>query len=148
MGSGAMTNSMDDISQKAEAFFIIGSNTSEQHPVFGTMLRRAVRFRGAKLIVADPRRIDIVDFATLHLRHRGGTDIALVNGLMHILLKNGWEDKAFIANRTENFDEFYETVMRYTPELTEEITGVPQAKLYEAAEQERENVDVGQLFGS
>ena len=70
MGSGAMTNSMDDISQEAEAFFIIGSNTSEQHPVFGTMLRRAVRFRGAKLIVADPRRIDIVDFATLHLRHR------------------------------------------------------------------------------
>lgn len=134
MGSGAMTNSMDDISQHAEAFFIIGSNTSEQHPVFGTMLRRAVRFRGAKLIVADPRRIDIVDFATLHLRHRGGTDIALVNGLMHIILKNGWENKDFIANRTENFDEFHETVMRYTPEKTEEITGVPQAKLHEAAE--------------
>ena len=125
---------MDDISENAEAFFIIGSNTSEQHPVFGTMLRRAVRFRGAKLIVADPRKIDIVDFATLHLQHRTGTDIPLINGLMHIILKNGWEDKNFIAERTEDFDEFYETVMRYTPEKTYEITGVPIEKLQEAAE--------------
>jgi formate dehydrogenase major subunit/formate dehydrogenase alpha subunit len=129
-----MSNSMDDVSQKAEAFFIIGSNTSEQHPVFGTMLRRAVRFRGAKLIVADPRRIDIVDFATLHLQHRTGTDIALINGLMHIILKKGWEDKSFIAERTEDFESFRETVLRYTPEKTAEITGVPIEKLYEAAE--------------
>lgn len=129
-----MSNSMDDIAHAAEAFFVIGSNTTEQHPVFGTMLRRAVRYRGAKLIVADPRRIDLVDFATLHLRQRPGTDIALVNGLMHIILKNGWEDKDFIAERTEGFDEFRETVMRYPPDKVAEITGVPVEKLYQAAE--------------
>ena len=87
-----MSNSMDDISQRADAFFIIGSNTTEQHPVFGTMLRRAVSKRGVKLVVADPRSIDITEFATLHMRHRPGTDVALINGLMYIILEKGWED--------------------------------------------------------
>ena len=129
-----MSNSMDDISQKAEAFFVIGSNTTEQHPVFGTMLRRAVRFRGAKLIVVDPRHIDLCDFATLHLQQKLGTDIALLNGLMYIILDKGWEAKDFIAERTENFDEFKATIMEYPPTLVSEITGVPVNLLYEAAE--------------
>jgi formate dehydrogenase alpha subunit len=133
-GSGAMSNSMDDVASQAKAFFIIGSNTTEQHPVFGTMLRRAVKFRGAKLVVADPRRIDITDFATLHIRQKPGTDIALVNGLMHIILEKGWEDKAFIEERCENFDEFKTTVMNYPPEKVSEITGVPVEQLYQAAE--------------
>ena len=129
-----MSNSMDDVAKEAKAFFIIGSNTTEQHPVFGTMLRRAVRFRGAKLVVADPRKIDITDFATLHLRQRPGTDIPLLNGLMYIVLEKGWEDKTFIEERTENFDEFKATVMNYPPDKVAEITGVPAEKLYEAAE--------------
>lgn len=129
-----MSNSMDDITAKAEAFFIIGSNTSEQHPVFGTMLRRAVRTRGVKLIVADPRRIDIVDYATLHLRQKPGTDIALLNGLMNIILANNWQDDAFIAERCENFDEFRATVDQYPPERTSEITGIPVEQLRQAAE--------------
>ncbi len=133
-GSGAMSNSMDDVAQQAKAFFIIGSNTTEQHPVFGTMLRRAVKFRGAKLVVADPRKIDITDFATLHLRQRPGTDIALLNGLMNIILEKGWENKSFIEERTENFDEFKATVMQYPPQKVSEITGIPVEKLYEAAE--------------
>jgi formate dehydrogenase alpha subunit len=133
-GSGAMSNSMDDVAKFAEAFFIIGSNTTEQHPVFGTMLRRAVRFRGAKLVVADPRKIDITEFATLHLRQRPGTDIALLNGLMYIILERGWEDKTFIDERTEGFEEFKQTVMQYPPEKVAEITNVPVEKLYEAAE--------------
>jgi formate dehydrogenase alpha subunit len=133
-GSGAMSNSMDDVAQQAKAFFVIGSNTTEQHPVFGTMLRRAVRFHGAKLVVADPRKIDLTDFATLHLRQRPGTDIALVNGLMYIILEKGWEDKTFIEERTEGYDEFKATVMNYPPEKTSEITGIPVEKLYEAAE--------------
>jgi formate dehydrogenase major subunit/formate dehydrogenase alpha subunit len=138
-GSGAMSNSMDDVAAQAKAFFIIGSNTTEQHPVFGTMLRRAVQFRGAKLVVADPRRIDITDFATLHLRQKPGTDIALVNGLMNIILEKGWEDKAFIEERCENFDEFKATVIRYTPAMVSEITGVPVDQLYEAAQIIAEN---------
>jgi formate dehydrogenase alpha subunit len=133
-GSGAMSNSMDDVAKYAQAFFIIGSNTTEQHPVFGAMLRQAVRQRGAKLVVADPRKIDITEFATLHLRHRLGTDIALINGLMYIILEKGWEDKSFIDERTENFDEFKATVIDYPPAKVAEITGVPVEKLYEAAE--------------
>jgi predicted molibdopterin-dependent oxidoreductase YjgC len=129
-----MSNSMDDVSQKAETFFVIGSNTTEQHPVFGTMLRRAVRFRGAKLIVVDPRRIDLCDFATLHLQQKPGSDIALLNGLMYIILEKGWEAKDFIAERTEGFEEFKATIMQYPPEKASQISGVPVEKLYEAAE--------------
>jgi len=125
---------MDDVAQQAKTFFIIGSNTTEQHPVFGTMLRRAVKFRGAKLVVADPRKIDITDFATLHLRQRSGTDIALINGLMYIILEKGWEDKTFVEERTEGYDEFKATVMNYPPQKASEITGIPVEKLYEAAE--------------
>ena len=109
-GSGAMSNSMDDIAEKAEAFFIIGSNTTEQHPVFGTKLRRAIQKRGAKLIVADPRRIDITDLATVHLQQKAGTDTALINGLSYLILKNGHEDTAYIAERTEDFEEYREVI--------------------------------------
>ena len=129
-----MSNSMDDIADFARAILVIGSNTTEQHPVFGTMLRRAVRRRGVQLVVADPRRIDLVDFAVLHLQQKPGTDIALVNGLMNIVLEKGWEDRAFIAGRTEGFEEFRETVQRYTPDKVAEITGVPVEQLYRAAE--------------
>ncbi|OQX63508.1 MAG: hypothetical protein B5M51_04995 [Anaerolinea sp. 4484_236] len=97
-------------------------------------IRQAVRQRGAVLIVADPRRIDLTDFATLHLRHKSGTDIALVNGLMHIILANGWEDKEFIAARTEGFEDFKALIETYTPERAAEITGVPVEQLQQAAE--------------
>ncbi len=114
--------------------FIIGSNTSEQHPVFGTMIRQAVIRRGVKLVVADPRRIDMVDFAILHLRHKPGTDIALLNGLMYMILEKGWEDRAFIDKRTEGFDEFKAVLESYTPGTVAETTGVPEEQLYQAAE--------------
>lgn len=133
-GSGAMTNSFDDIYAYSNTIFVIGSNTTEQHPVFGTRIRQAVLRRNAKLIVADPRKIDLTEFATLHLQHKPGTDIALLNGLIYIIFEKGYEDKEFIATRTENFDEFKAIVMKYTPEVTSEITGVPVEKLYEAAE--------------
>jgi len=133
-GSGAMSNSMDDVAKEAKSLFVIGSNTTEQHPVFGAMLRQAVRKRGAKLVVADPRKIDITEFATLHLRHKPGTDIALLNGLMYIILEKGWEDKSFIDERTENFEEFKATLMNYPPDAVSKTTNIPVEKLYEAAE--------------
>jgi formate dehydrogenase alpha subunit len=133
-GSGAMSNSMDDVANQAAAMLIIGSNTTEQHPVFGARIRQAVLRRGVKLVVADPRKIDITEFATLHLRHKPGTDIALLNGLMYIILEKGWENKAFIEERTEGFNEFHETVKAYTPDHVAEITGVPVDQLYQAAE--------------
>jgi len=138
-GSGAMSNSMDDVAKKAELLFIIGSNTTEQHPVFGARLRQAVIQRGAKLIVADPRRIDITEYATMHLRQKSGTDIALINGLMYLILENGWEDKAFIEERCENFDEFKATVMQYPPERASEITGISVEDLRQAAQLMGEN---------
>lgn len=125
---------MRDVADQAAAMFIIGSNTTEQHPVFGTMLRQAVLRRGAKLVVADPRRIDLVDFATLHLQQKPGTDIALINGLMNIMLEKGWEDKNFIERRTEGFEEFKAVVEEYPPEKTAEITGVTIEQLFQAAE--------------
>jgi formate dehydrogenase alpha subunit len=132
-GSGAMTNSMDDIANQANLIFVTGSNTTEQHPVFGTMIRQAVLQRGAKLIVADPRRIDLTDFATLHLQMKPGTDVALINGLMNIILEKGWEDKEFITNRTEGFEEFSANVKQYTPEWVSELTGISTEQLHQAA---------------
>jgi len=137
-----MSNSMDDVAQQAQAILIIGSNTTEQHPVFGAMIRQAVLKRNVgvdsrpplQLVVADPRKIDITEFATLHLRQRPGTDVALINGLMHIIFEKGWEDKKFIEERTEGFNEFKAVVDSYPPQKVSEITGIPVEKLYEAAE--------------
>ena len=125
---------MQDIADDAQAIFIIGSNTTEQHPVFGSKIRQAVLKRGAKLVVADPRLIDIAELATLYLRHIPGTDVALVNGLMHIILKNNWHDQGFINQRCEDFEEFADSLAKYIPEYVAEVTGVPEEQLNEAAE--------------
>ena len=138
-GSGAMTNTIADICEDAQAIFIIGSNTTEQHPVIGNKIRQAVISRGVKLIVADPRKIEMTEFAVLHLRQKPGTDVALVNGIMHIILENNWQDQAYIDNRCENFPEFAEVIQRYTPEYVSKITGVPEADLLEAARIMAEN---------
>ena len=133
MGSGAMTNSMDDIAHYAQAILITGSNTTEQHPVFGAMLRQAA-LRGTKIVVADPRAIDITEFAELHLRQRPGTDVALINGIMHLAIKNGWLDREFIEARCEGFNELVETVAKYTPAFVAEITGVATDDLLTASQ--------------
>jgi formate dehydrogenase alpha subunit len=134
-----MTNSIRDITEESNCIFITGSNTTEQHPVIGTRIRRAKRHRGAKLIVADPRRIDIADYADLYLQQEPGTDIALLNGLMHVIIREGWHDEAFIAERTEGFEEVKAVVEKYTPERTSEITGVPAEDIEEAARMMAEN---------
>jgi formate dehydrogenase alpha subunit len=133
-GSGAMSNTFDDIVRDAQALFIIGSNTTEQHPVFGSKLRQAILNRGIPLIVADPRRIDITEFATLHLNQRPGTDVALLNGIMQIVLENGWQDQTFVDKRCEGFDDFCAAVSAYTPARVSGITGVAVEKLHQAAE--------------
>ena len=97
-GSGAMTNSIEEI-EGADSILIIGSNTSVTHPLIATRVFRA-KAKGAKIIVADPRRIPIILQSDLHLQQNLGTDVALINGLMHIILKNGWQDQTFIDERT------------------------------------------------
>jgi len=128
-----MTNSIADITEASQCIFIIGSNTTTSHPVIGTRVRRAARQRGARLIVADPRRIDIADYADLHLQLKPGTNIALLNGLMHIILREGWEDRAFIEERTEGFEDLAEMLAHWAPEVASEVTGVPVEQLEEAA---------------
>ena len=91
-----MTNSIADIADDAQAYFIIGSNTTEQHPVIGMKIRQAVKQRGAKLIVADPRSIPISEFATLHLRQKPGSDIALLNAIMNVLIAENLYDAEFV----------------------------------------------------
>lgn len=134
LGSGAMTNSMKDVYENAKTLFVIGSNTTEQHPVFGANMRQAVLQKGTKLIVADPRRIELCEFATLHLQQRPGTDIALINGLMNIIIEKGYENKQFIEERTEGYEDLVENLKNYPPEKVSAITGVPVSKLYEAVE--------------
>ena len=129
-----MTNSIEDLATEAKAYFVIGSNTTEQHPVIGMRLRQAVKQRGAQLIVADPRRIPLADYAAVHLQHKAGSDNALINGLMHIILEKGLQDQAFIDERTEGFEAFKLLVEQYTPDRVADITGVPVEQLYQAAE--------------
>jgi formate dehydrogenase alpha subunit len=131
-GSGAMTNSIEEI-ENADCIFIIGSNTSVAHPLIATRVFRA-KAKGAKVIVVDPRRIPIVLQSDLHLQQNLGTDVALINGLMHIILKNGWQDQAFVDERTENVEELKKVVENYPPEKVSEITGIPVADLEKAAE--------------
>ncbi len=131
-GSGAMTNSIAEIGD-ADCIFIIGSNTTENHPVIALDIKKAARQKGAKVIVADPRRIDIVDFAEFHLQQKPGTDVALINGMIRAIITNGWANTSFIDERTEGFDALAESVEEYTPEAVEQITGVPASDVVEAA---------------
>ncbi len=130
-GSGAMTNSQEDL-EDADAFLVIGSNTTEQHPLLARRLIRAVK-RGAMLVLADPRDIPLKEHAVLHLRHKPGTDIALINAMMNVIVAEGLQDDAFIEARTEGYDALREHVAKYTPEYAEGITQVPADRIREAA---------------
>jgi len=130
-GSGAMTNSIPEI-ENHDVIFVIGSNTTETHPIIGLKMKKAVR-RGAELIVADPRKIDLVRFANVWLQHRPGTDVALLNSIMHVIVKEDLIDKKFIEEWTEGFELFKESLKEYTPEKGEHITGVAKANIIKAA---------------
>jgi len=132
-GSGAMTNSIDEF-RHAKCIFVIGSNTTEAHPVIGLAIKEAVTRNGAELIVADPREIDLVRFAKLHIRHRPGTDVALINAMMNAILAEGLEDKGFVEERTEGLDEMAAVLAGCTPEKMSETTSVPAADIRAAAE--------------
>ncbi len=131
-GSGAMTNTIAEI-EKAGVILITGSNTSENHPVLSSFVKRAVAYQDTKLIVIDPRRIKMSEFAHYYLRPNLGTDVAWINGLMHVILKENLHDQAFIDSRTEGFEEFKKGIEAYTPEKVEQITGIPAQDLIAAA---------------
>jgi len=131
-GSGSMTNTIGDI-EEADLILLTGSNTTENHPVLSTFVKRAVTFRGAKLIVIDPRRIKMTGFADLWLRQNLGTDVAWINGMIHVIIKEDLYDKKFVENRTTGFEELKKLSEKYTPEYVESITGIPAQSLTEAA---------------
>jgi formate dehydrogenase major subunit len=131
IGSGAVSNIFQE-ALEADVLFVIGSNTNENHPVAASYFKQATE-QGVKLIVLDPREPTMADYATHYVRFKPGTDVALMNGLMHIILRENLQDDSFIEARTENFPELRETIARYTPALTAQITGVPEALIEQVA---------------
>ncbi len=134
-GSGAMTNDIADI-RKADVILVTGSDTTAAHPVISARIKKAVRDGKTKLIVIDPKKISLADYAEIYTAQRPGTDVAVLNGLMQIIIKNGLEDKDFIANRCEDYEAFKKEVMqdKYSPENVEKLSGVPARTLEEIAE--------------
>jgi len=131
-GSGAMTNSISCF-EDADVFLVTGTNTSAQHPLIGTRIINAVREKGAKLILIDPREIQLAKFAEIHLRHNIGTDVAVLNGIMNIIISEGLYDRQFVEQRTEGFDALKSVVDRYTPQVVEQISGIAKKDLNTAA---------------
>jgi formate dehydrogenase major subunit len=137
-GSGAMTNSIAEI-RDTDCMFITGSNTAIAHPVISYEVIRAVK-RGAHLIIVDPRRIPLVDHATLFLQVKPGTDIYVFLAIMHLIIREGWHNESFIAERTEGYAQFKDSLEEYTPERAALMSGVPvdqillAAKLYSSGE--------------
>jgi len=143
-GSGAMTNSFSEI-EGADVLLVIGSNTTEAHPVVGSAMKRAVKFHGTRLIVIDPRRTEIARAADIHLSPLPGTDVAYLNGMMNVIISEGLEDKQFVKDRTEGFEELKKAVEKYTPEYAEEISGISADDLRKAARLYA-NAEKGMLF--
>ncbi len=132
LGSGAMTNTIADTTQESEVIMLVGSNPEEAHPVYGMQIRQAVE-RGCKLIVVDPRNIQLASRADIHLKLRPGTNVAFANGICHILIEEGLVDKDFVNTRTENYEDFAKMVKSYTPERVAEICHIDKRDLIAAA---------------
>jgi formate dehydrogenase alpha subunit len=132
IGSSAMSNSIAEM-EHLDTFIVTGSNTTETHPVISLFLKKAIRQKGAKLIVIDPRQIELTDFATLWLRQKPGTDVAVFQAMAHVIATEGLYNPAFIAERTEDFDQYLESLEPYTPEWAEEVSGVPAEDIRTAA---------------
>ena len=130
-GSGAMTNSLDDI-REAKCILAIGTNTTQAHPIIGMDIRKAVR-GGMKLIVANPLEIDLVRDADLWIQHNAGTDVVLLMGMAKVILDENLLDKTFIEERCENFEPFEKSLQDYPLDLVVKITGVPREKIIQAA---------------
>jgi len=130
-GSGAATNSFDQV-DGADVLFITGSNPTEAHPIIGMNLKRAVK-NGAKLVVGDPRKIEMVAHSDYWLDLRPGTNVALFSGIAHVIIKEDLYDKEMVKNRTKGFEAYAKNIEKFTPEYTAKITGVAPSKIVEAA---------------
>ncbi len=133
-----MTNSISEL-EEADCILIIGSNTTVAHPLVATRIFKAKK-NGAKVIVIDPRKVHISEVADIYASHKMGTDVALLNGIMHVILKNGWHDQAFIDDQTEEFEACKKVIEGFTEEMAADVCGVEAdtirqiAKYYATAE--------------
>jgi len=130
-GSGAMTTSIKDI-DNAELYFVIGSNTTEQHPIIGSRIIKN-KYEGKTLIVADPRKIKLAEIADIYLRHYPGTDLALLNSMAYVIISKDLYNKEFVEKRTENFEEYKKVIENYDPDVASRITGVDPEYIEKAA---------------
>ena len=131
-GSGAMTNSIDEF-EKADLFLITGSDTTAQHPLIGSRIVNSVLDKGAKLIVIDPRKIELEKYASIYAAQKNGTDVAWINGMMNVIISEGLYAKEYVQERIEGFQALCDLVKDYSPERVEKITSIPKEKLVEAA---------------
>ena len=152
LGSGAMTNSIQDVTREAEVIMLVGSNPEEAHPVIGMQIRAAVE-RGCRLIVVDPRDIGLAAQADIHLKLRPGTNVAFANGIVNYLIQNDLYDEEFVHERTEGFEILAATVRDYTPERVEDICAditaglegkIPSVEIYDRAQAIRYALDMAQ----
>ncbi len=132
IGSAAMSNSVAEM-KHLDVFIVTGSNTTETHPVISTFMREAVVKNGAKLILVDPRGIEMSRFATLWLRQKPGTDVAVFSAMAHVIVKEGLYNKQFIEERTEGFEDYARSLDPFTPEWAQEVSGVPAEDIRRAA---------------
>ena len=131
IGSGAVSNQVDDVAQ-AEVIIIIGSNTPENHPVAATFMKNAAK-AGKKLIVMDPRRTELARHATYYLQFKPDTDVALLNALIHTIIEEDLVNTDFVEKRTEDFDLIRQNVERFSPEEMAPVCGIPAATIREVA---------------
>ena len=130
-GSGAMTNSINEIPDAA-CMFAIGTNTTSAHPVIAARMKEAIR-NGAKLIVANPKEIELCKFANMFLQHKPGTDVPLMMGMARVIIDERLHDESFIKEGTENYEAFRKSLDNYALDFVEKITGVPANKIKKAA---------------
>ncbi|MGH7463076.1 MAG: molybdopterin-dependent oxidoreductase, partial [Longimicrobiales bacterium] len=132
LGTSAMSNTAAEVI-KTDCFIVTGSNTSENHPIIALQMKAAVEKYGSKLIVIDPRRIELCDFATLWLPLKPGTNVVVFSAMAHVIIKEKLYNEHFVRERTEGFDEFVQSVEKFTPEYAEMISGVDRNLIVEAA---------------
>ncbi len=132
IGFPGTTSSLDELEQ-SEAIMVIGANPVVSAPSVGYAIKRAVKYRGAKLLLVDPRQTKLNPFAHLWLKPRVGTDVALINGLARVIVEERLLDEEFVARHTDNFDEFARSLWKYTPGYVEEVTGVSHQEVQLAA---------------
>ena len=131
-GSSAMSNTASQVIMN-DVFIVTGSNTGENHPIIALQMKEAVKQYGAKMIVVDPRRIDLVDFAEMWLQLKPGTNVPVFSAMAHVIVEENLINHEFIANRTEGYQDFIESLEKFTPENAEEISGVPAEDIRKAA---------------